>query len=56
MNTKKEGEYYSQMVRRYKNENGGEKIAYLLGGQPARLCRFPKKELAINDGLQLNKR
>ena len=26
MNTKKEGEYYSQMVRRYKNEYGGENL------------------------------
>jgi len=26
MNDKKEGEYYSQMVRRYKNEYGGESL------------------------------
>ena len=26
MNNKKEGEYYSQMVRRYKNEYGGENL------------------------------
>ena len=26
MNTKKEGEYYSQMVRRYKNEYGGKNL------------------------------
>ena len=26
MNNKKEGEYYSQMVRRYKNEYGGKNL------------------------------
>ena len=46
MNSKKEGEYYSQMVRKYREEYGGKNLHDILNrvmGNPLGFAAFPRK-------------